>query len=257
MTVDNYLSDWVSSNLTQGWSLGTLRSGNFGVSSSPHVGLSACVNSQWYGAPYNSSGLGIRLYYGRSDDTIQEIGWNLGGQTAWFKGFNFPNSNGAGGVECTVRFASITYVWMENLQNELQEMWYDFNMSAGTANHTVGSWVTGLTYPDILHSSAISAINDFSVDPPTKNVHFQTLDLFIVEIISNGTAENSAWESNYTVGTEKAMNHTRIGSVVLNTGIGGGQEIHVIYQTNATNMFDFIRDLTNTNWAIKPVPVGI
>ena len=256
VTVDGYLSDWINSNITNNWFQGTLRSGNFAVSNSSHVGLSACVNTEWYGAPYDIAGLGIRLYYGRSDNIIQELGWNLNGQTTWFNGSSFPNSNGAGGVECTVRGASITYVWMENLQGELQQMWYDFNLSAGTSNHTVGKWVSGLTYPDILHNSAVSAINDFTATPPTKNVHFQAPDMSIVEIISNGTAENDTWERHFTVGTENGMNGTRIGSVVLDTGLGG-QEIHVIYQTNSTDMIDFIRDLTSPNWAIKPVPVGV
>lgn len=256
VTADNYLSDWINSNITQGWYQGTLRSGNFAVSNSSHVGLSACVNTQWYGAPFNPASLGIRLYYGRSDNIIQELGWNLDGQTTWFNGSSFPNSNGAGGVECTVRGASITYVWLENLQGELQQMWYDFNTSAGTPTHKVGTWVSGLTYPDILHSSAISAINDFTATPPTKNVHFQAQDLSIVEIISNGTAENDTWERHFVVGTENGINGTRIGSVVLDTGLGG-QEIHVIYQTNTTDMIDFIRDLTDPNWAIKPVPVGV
>lgn len=257
VTVDNYLSDWINSNLTQRWSPGTLRSGNFAVSNSSHVGLTACVNTQWYGAPANIAGLGIRLYYGRADNIIQELGWNLDGQTAWFNGTNFADSNGAGGVECTVRGASITYVWLENTQGQLQQMWYDFNMSAATPNHTVGEWVAGLTYDGVLHNSAISAINNFNATPPTKNVHFQAPDLSIMEIISNGTAEADAWDGSFVVGSQKGINGTRIGSVVLATGIGGGQEIHVFYQTNGTDMVDFIRALTDTNWAVKEVPVGI
>ncbi|RAL65468.1 hypothetical protein DID88_001034 [Monilinia fructigena] len=173
VTADNYLSDWINSNISQSWSQGTLRSGNFQVSNSSTVGLSACVNREWYGAPYNISGLGIRLYYGSSNNTIQELGWNLDGQTTWFKGASFANSNGEGGVECTVRGASITYVWMENLQGQLQQM------------------------------CAISAINDFTVTPPTKKCHFQAQNLSIVELISNGTAENDTWERSFVVGTEK------------------------------------------------------
>ncbi|KAA8571435.1 hypothetical protein EYC84_001436 [Monilinia fructicola] len=180
VTADNYLSDWINSNISQSWSQGTIRSGDFQVSNSSTVGLSACVNRKWYGAPYNITGLGIRLYYGASNNTIQELGWNLDGQIAWFKGASFPNSNGEGGVECTVRGASITYVWMENLQGQLQQMWYDFNASANTSSHPTQTWVAGLTYPDIVHNSAISAINDFTVTPPTKNVHFQAQNLSIV-----------------------------------------------------------------------------
>jgi hypothetical protein len=70
--------------------------------------------AEWYGSPTNSSGFGIRLYYGRDNNTVQELGWNIDGQAAWFLGHNFPDSNGAGGVECTVRGLSVTDVWLEN-----------------------------------------------------------------------------------------------------------------------------------------------
>jgi hypothetical protein len=91
----------------------------------------------------------------------------------------------------------------------------------------VNTWVAGLTYPNILHNSAIFAINDFTSILHTKNVHFQAPDLSIMEIITNGTAENDAWENVFVVGTEKGINGARVGSVVLETGIKGGQEFKV------------------------------
>ncbi len=45
----------------------------------------------------------LTLLEQNSDDSIQEPGWNLGGQTMWFKGTTLPNSNDVGSVECTVR----------------------------------------------------------------------------------------------------------------------------------------------------------
>lgn len=41
VTTDNYLSDWMNSNVTKKWSQGTLRSRDFQVSTSNHTGLSA------------------------------------------------------------------------------------------------------------------------------------------------------------------------------------------------------------------------
>jgi hypothetical protein len=43
ITNDGYLVDWVNSNLTRGWTLGTLRSGNYKASNSSSVGLTVCV----------------------------------------------------------------------------------------------------------------------------------------------------------------------------------------------------------------------
>ena len=98
-------------------------------------------------------------------------------------------------------------------------MWFDFNLSAATETHKVGSWQRGLTYSNILHNSAISAINDFTSVPHTKHVIFQAPDLSIVELISNGTAELDNWEAHMVVGTEKGINGTRIGSVIVNSGM--------------------------------------
>jgi hypothetical protein len=91
---------------------------------------------------------------------------------------------------------------MENLQGKPHQLWYDFNLSAGMPNHTLGKWVSGLTYPDILHNNTISTINDFIATPSTKNVHFHARGLSIMKIISNGTAENDTWGRRFTVGTD-------------------------------------------------------
>jgi hypothetical protein len=48
-----------------------------------------------------------------------------------------------------------------------------------------------------------------------------------MEIITNGTAEDDAWENVFVVGTEKGINGARIGGLVLETGIKGGQEFTV------------------------------
>lgn len=149
---------------------------------------------------------------------------------------------------------------MENLQGGLQSMWCDFNLSAATPNHTVGEWKEGLAYGNILDNSAISGISDFAATPPQKLIHFQDPDLNVVELIAVGhSGEEDYWQSQtpYMVGTQKGINGTRIGSDVLYTGIGGGQEIHVMFQTNSTNMVDWIRDLTDENWAQKTMPVAV
>ena len=52
VTADNYLADWVNSNVTGTWSQGTLRSQDFAVSSSDHTGLSAVrtpLDLKWSG----------------------------------------------------------------------------------------------------------------------------------------------------------------------------------------------------------------
>lgn len=106
--VEGYLQESINSNRTQGgWFTGPLGQGRFKVSDSPNVGLSACRNPSWYGAPYNISAGGLRLYYGANNHTVQELRWT-DGRLAWDMGANFPDSDGDGGVECTVDLPSAT-----------------------------------------------------------------------------------------------------------------------------------------------------
>ena len=166
--VDDFLQESIYSNKTQGgWSSGLLGLGRFKASSSKHVGLTACYNPQWYGEPYNSSDGGIRLYYGASNHTVQELLW-ANGNGAWDNGSNFPDSNGDGGVECTVRNRSVTNVWLLNSNNQLEQRWREFNRSAQTATHPAGTWVSGLLLDDLPTLDAMLILLQVSI--PRKYV---------------------------------------------------------------------------------------
>ncbi|KAI9876995.1 MAG: hypothetical protein M1830_005080 [Pleopsidium flavum] len=289
--VDNndYLQESLMSNKTQGgWSTGLLGAGRHKASDSNRVGLTACHNSQWYGAPYNSSGGGLRLYYGANNHTVQELLW-ADGNGAWDYGTNFPDSNGDGGVECTVAHSnppSITNLWLINSNNELEQLWFDFNASAQTSNHTTGTWVkgrqailhchlptilstssstpylsirnshavrlTGLTYSTLYPNTGITAITTSE----SKLIHFQLSNNTVREVIATGTGETSRWAPYYLdINEEPALPGSRLGSVILNTA-QGGQEIHVFYQTNGSDISEFVRTLDGGSWAVRAVPIG-
>ncbi|KAI9730500.1 MAG: hypothetical protein M1834_005741 [Cirrosporium novae-zelandiae] len=225
---------------------GTLNLGRFSVSSSPHAGLTACVNYHWYGDPF-----GIHLYYGSESGSVQELTYNPSIDTTWRKGYTFPDSNADGGCECTVRGLSITNVWLLNKAGQLQQRWYDYDLSANKSNHPVGTWVTQLTHPTIRPNSAISAIkfND------SNNVHYQEPSNAINELVVFGNAENSTLTNTYEVSSSPLLPGTKLASVVLNT-TEGGQEIHVWGQMARHGITDFIRTFLGDNWAVAAVPVG-
>lgn len=113
---------------------GPLGTSRLEASSSANVGLTACFNNHWYGDPY-----GLRLYYGSAQGSVQEVYWNFG-DTAWSKGYTFPDSNPNGGCECTVRGSSITNLWLLNGEGGLEQRWFDFNLSANSTAHRAGTW---------------------------------------------------------------------------------------------------------------------
>ena len=254
---------------------GPLGTSKFEASSSATAGLTACFNENWYGDPF-----GLRLYYGSAQGSVQEIFWNFG-DTAWSKGYTFPDSNPNGGCECTVRGSSITNVWLLNSKDELEQRWYDFNTSANSTTHKTGTWVKRkhtpspanselptlrattnsrprleLTYSPTHPNTAVAAINYAS----TKNVHVQAPNQTIVELIATGAAENTTWQDFYQVGNSdvRGMSGTKFSTVVLNT-TEGGQEIHVLFQEAADagrGVSDFVRTLVGGTWARLVVPEG-
>lgn len=52
---------------------------------------------------------------------------------------------------------------------------------------------------------------------------------------------------------QPALPGSNLGSVVLNTTLGG-QEIHVYYQTNGSDISEFVRTLDGVSWAEDVVP---
>lgn len=148
-----YLQESINSNKTSGgWTTGLLGAGKHKVSASQNVGVTACHNDRWYGAPYNSTAGGLRLYYGAAgangsnDSFVQELAW-ADGNGAWDVGSKFEDTNGDGGVECTVGHfgqpPSFTNLWLLNTKGELEQRWMDFNRTANTSTHITGSWVRG------------------------------------------------------------------------------------------------------------------
>jgi len=170
-------------------------------------------------------------------------------------------------------------LWLINSNNQLEQRWFDFNNSAQITDHTTGAWVKGklhpspfpllylpylsftthitpikgLTYPiPLFPNTAITAITTSE----SKLVHFQLPNNTVREIIATGTAESSKWAPYYLDLDEKpALPGSRLGSVILNTA-QGGQEIHVFYQTNGSDISEFVRTLDGGSWAVDAVPMG-
>ena len=124
----------------------------------PHVGLQAC----WYGSfysdveykhspvpgqsdkPGNDSDqtVGIHLWYGSDPTTFNSVAW-IYGDTVWTEQQEFKDYNGHAGVGCySWGPGSNTYVFFINLQNEVNILWKDLNIShPKTPEHPVHEWV--------------------------------------------------------------------------------------------------------------------
>ena len=85
-------------------------------------------------------------------------------------------------------------------------------------------------------------------------VHFQLANNTVRELNATVGAENSTWNAYLDVEGRAATPGSRIASVVLVTA-QGGKEVHVAYQTNGTDITDFVRTLDGGSWSEEALPL--
>lgn len=142
----NIIQEAINSNTTNSWVSGPLGSFRFRVSDGSGAGLTACSNDEFYGTTLGTSG-GIRLFYGASNTTAQELVWTYG-STSWTRGYTFSNANGNGGLSCQGVGSGITYLYLLNLNSRIELRWKEFNTAAiNSTSHPIGVWNKGICSP--------------------------------------------------------------------------------------------------------------
>ena len=112
-------------------------------SDSKSVGLTACSDEPFNGGNTTA----FELYYGGRDNRVHELIYNFGSQS-WTSHFTFPSATGNAGIACSASGTSISYVFLSNIDNELELWWKDSNVTtaniaANTTAHPLGIWSKG------------------------------------------------------------------------------------------------------------------
>lgn len=132
---------------------------------SSKVGLQACWYGSFYGdATYNHSpvpgqeantagnstdqSVGIHLWYGNNDTSFNEVEWTYGSNN-WTEQQIFNGFNGHAGVGCfSWGPGSVSYVFMVNLQNQVEIWWKDLNTTLkANATHPINTWTNSMFDP--------------------------------------------------------------------------------------------------------------
>ena len=130
------------------WTDGPLTKLNLKALDADMAGLQACYWGDFYGdSDYNfgdginatnitTTRTGINLWYADTKTSFKQWSW-LDGQTDWsVTDYNWDNQNGQAGVGCyTWATGSTQYVFMVDLENNLQVYWYA-TMSSQPPEHT-------------------------------------------------------------------------------------------------------------------------
>ncbi|TID14251.1 hypothetical protein E2P81_ATG09129 [Venturia nashicola] len=141
-------------SITRKWSSGALDQLN--VKPIPGSGLQVCNGNDFAGERNNTSYRdGISLFYGYTDDTIQQLGWNMEDKF-WVKEQTFVDVNGRGGVACHIRPELSTVVATN--KTDVIFFWRDSNITKrGTATHPINVWQRApVSIPGIHEGAALS-----------------------------------------------------------------------------------------------------
>lgn len=264
VNINNTITEVINSNTTNVWSPGPINDLHLQAMDDPEVGLQAC----WYGGFYsdvaykhspvpgqqNTTGdasdqtVGIHLWYARDPTTFQSMSWTYG-DTAWSQQQTFNGYNGHAGVGCySWGPGSNTYVFFTNLDSQLNILWKDLNTSlASTPSHPINQWTKANVTIPVYGNSSVGFTNYLYVQHP---------DLSIGGYNLTWAAENTTIESSqdFIINGAKGLPGTHL-SVTALPNPSGGNSLLVFYQTNGTDISEFVRDLDVGQWTYSQVPI--
>lgn len=155
ISANNTIQSVNNTNTTNTWVLGSINSLNLPTIDDPNVGLQVCWYEKDYGAGVIDPSLdptnGIYLWYAKNSTTFGSVAWELGTST-WTQEEDFNDYNAHAGVACNLYGqGSDIYVMLVNLQNEVNILWKDINItSKASTTHPIDVWMKSrflFTYP--------------------------------------------------------------------------------------------------------------
>ncbi|KAL8952386.1 MAG: hypothetical protein Q9222_001695 [Ikaeria aurantiellina] len=264
ISTNNLITEIVNSNKTNVWSPGPLNDLNLRAMDDQKVGLQAC----WYGSFYSDTAynhspvpgqsnttasksdqtVGIHLWYGKDPTTFQSVGWTYG-DSAWQMQQTFDGYNAHAGVGCySWGPGSDTYVFFMTPSDELSILWKDLNTTLkGTTQHPINEWTkTKVTIP--VHPDSSVGFTNF--------LYVQNSDSSISGFNITWAAENTSINENenFTISGDKGLPGTHL-SVTALPDTSGGNSLLAFYQTNGTDITEFVRDLDAGQWTSSRVPI--
>ncbi|QDS71487.1 hypothetical protein FKW77_004456 [Venturia effusa] len=148
------LRERVYDNITNNWSSGALD--QLKVKPVSGSSLQACDGTDFAGERNNTSYRdGITVFYGYTEDSIQQLGWNMEDKF-WVKEQTFVDVNGKGGVACHIRPGLSTVVATN--KTDVIFFWRDSNVTKrGSATHPINVWQKApISIPGIHEGAAIN-----------------------------------------------------------------------------------------------------
>lgn len=281
INVNNTVAEVINSNTTNVWSPGPINDLHLQAMDDANVGLEAC----WYGAFYSDATynhspvpgqdqatsndsdqtVGIHLWYASNSTSFDSVGWTYG-DTSWTQHQTFNGYNGHAGVGCySWGPGSDTYVFFVDMNDQVNILWKDLNTTVNaTAKHPIDTW-TDSKYSQVLPTSIELTCHLGNVTIPvyknssmgfTNYLYVQNPDLSISGFNVTWAAENTSIDASETfvVNGDKGLPGTHL-SVTALPNKSGGNSLLTFYQTNGSDITEFVRDLDAGQWTSSSVPI--
>ncbi|KAF2433860.1 hypothetical protein EJ08DRAFT_694338 [Tothia fuscella] len=183
---DGILRERVFTKGAKKWVEGTL--GQLRIKPVSQPALQACTGNDFVGNSTSSFRDGLSVFYGSSNNTIQQVGW-IYGDTKWVKEFTFPDVNGRGGVACNIN-PWMSYLTMQN-STDIQFWWRDSNLSKrGNSSHPVNLWtIAPVSIPGIFPGAFLN-MRDYGLQRNRNRYVITQMDDFSIRAYNmTGQAE--------------------------------------------------------------------
>ena len=249
-------------NQTNTWTAGSIGRKGFRASTVGGTALAVCWSSDWYGTSPGKSG-GLRLFAGGVDGLVHEYTWTLA-EDDWQSGFTFSDTNAFAGAACWPG-GGITHLYLQNSRSHLEVWWKDFNTDqSNSSSHPLGNWNRGKNQGGRLMKATNRLSGPIAATEVRTNsslafsnfAYFQDSKGEILGIEPNGTAEMLNWGPSFIVGNQNGILGTSIACQTFFPSTTGPTGIHVYFQTNGTDVVEYVRGQEGGQWASDFLPVA-
>lgn len=266
LNVNNTVTELINDNTTNVWRKGPLNDLNLQAMNDPNVGLQGC----WYGsfysdAAYNHSPVpgqttstgnssdqtvGIHLWYAANATTFNSVGWTYG-DDSWTDQQAFNGYNGHAGVACySWGPGSDTYVMFVNLQDEVNILWKDLNTTlVGNSSHPINEWTKSNISIPVFQNTSMGYTNYLYAQNPDLSISG-----FNVSFAAENTSIPTDPADTFVINGARGLPGTHL-SVTALPDSSGGNSLLAFYQTNGSDVTEFVRDLDAGQWTSSSVPI--
>lgn len=113
--------------------------------------MTAVYSSTWFGKKRgHNRGAGLRLYYGGTDNQVQEIAFAFG-EASWSSQSTLKGTNGNAGISASLinEVTGLADLYVLDMTNQFRAWNLNSSVKVNNTTGTYGNWTEGMCHPTI------------------------------------------------------------------------------------------------------------